>query len=119
MPQTPDKTPAPSPLDAVLRTQAEGFGLMAWLGTVMLDHAARSASELAAFARDEARRDVAAFGRLAGCRDADRLATVQAGYLGEKVAACRDEAGKLARMTAETCDVTRRRLTGGQGRAAD
>jgi len=115
MPKTPETTTDPSPLDAVLRAQAEGFGLMAWVGAAMLDHAARSASELAAFARDEARRDLDAFGRLATCRGAERLAAVQASYLGQKIAACTDEAGKLARMTAETCEVTRRRMARGQG----
>ncbi|WP_132461547.1 phasin family protein [Rhodovulum marinum] len=112
MPTEPQDAPAASPLDAVLRAQAEGFGLMAWVGAAMLDHAARTASEMAAFARDEARRDVEALGRLARARNPEQLADLPASYLGAKIAACTDEAGRLARMTAETCEVTRRRMAG-------
>ncbi|MGC9418637.1 MAG: phasin family protein [Rhodovulum sp.] len=110
----PQDAPPVSPLDAVLRAQAEGFGLMAWVGAAMLDHAARTASEMAAFARDEARRDVEALGRLAASRDPEHLAELPVSYLGAKIAACTDEAGKLARMTAETCEVTRARMVRGR-----
>ncbi|HDR28084.1 hypothetical protein [Rhodovulum sp.] len=111
-------TPFPASFDAVLKTQAEGLGLMAWVGAAMLDHAARTATELAVFARDEARCDAEALGALATCRDPEQLAGLPASYLGAKIAACTDEAGKLARMTAEVCEVTRRRMTQAQGAQA-
>ncbi|WP_132542644.1 hypothetical protein [Rhodovulum euryhalinum] len=108
-------TRSAAPFHAVLKAQAEGLGLMAWVGAAMLDHAVRTASEFASFARDEARRDARALGRIAACRDPERAAALRGAYLGEKIAACTDEAERLARMTAEVCEVTRRRMTGERG----
>lgn len=114
----PQSRPKAAPFDAVLKAQAEGLGLMAWVGAAMLDHAARTASDVAAFVRDEARRDVETLGRLATCRDPGQLAEMRAAYLGAKIAACAEEAGRLAQRTAEVCDVTRRRMGGRGGPAA-
>ncbi|GAA0284979.1 hypothetical protein [Rhodovulum strictum] len=115
MPSHPPKPPAAAPFDAVLKAQAEGLGLIAWVGATMLDHAARTATELAAFTRDEARRDALTLGALATCRDPGRAAALRGAYLGDKLAACTDEAEKLARMTAEVCELTRMRMTGTRG----
>lgn len=102
-------------LDAAFRAQAEGLGLMAWVGAAMLDHAARTGSEWAAFLRDEARRDAETIGELVRCRDLEKAAAIRGAYLGAKLAACTDEAERLARMNAEACEATRRRMTGARG----
>jgi len=99
-------------VEAALRAQAEGLGLWAWVGAKMMDHVARTGTELAGFARDETRRDIAALGALAACRDPERAAAIRGAYLGEKLAACTDEAERLARRHAEMCEVTRRRMSG-------
>ncbi|SIO05607.1 Phasin protein [Rhodovulum sp. ES.010] len=115
MPISSARKAPPAPVEATLKAQAEGLGLMAWLGAVFLDHAARAATEMASFARDEARRDLEALGRLVTCRDPEAAARLQRTHLVTKLAASSDEAGKLARMTAETCEVTRKRMSDWRG----
>ncbi|WP_165828165.1 phasin family protein [Rhodovulum sp. BSW8] len=112
MPKTPETPSAAAALEAALRAQAEGWGLMAWVSATMVDHVRRTSSEMAAFARDEARRNADAMQRLAACRTPESLTDWQGDYLGETVAVCRDEAERLARMTAEVCDRTLTRMTG-------
>lgn len=93
-----------------LDTQAKGLGLMAWMGAAMLDHAVRAGSEVAAFARDQAWRDLGAMASLATCRDPLRAVELQEAHWSARLAACTDEAARVARMNAEICDVTRARL---------
>ncbi|ARC89134.1 phasin family protein [Rhodovulum sp. MB263] len=112
MSKTPVTPSAAAALEAALRAQAEGWGMMAWVGATMADHVRRTGSEMAAFARDEARRNADAMQRLAACRTPESLTDWQGDYLGETVAACRDEAERLARMQAEVCDMTLSRMTG-------
>lgn len=98
-------------LESAVRAQAEGLGLMAWVGAAMLDHFARTGSEVAAFLGEEARRDMQALGAFASFGAPGRPDESPGRYLGAKLAACTREAEKLARMQAETCAVTLERMT--------
>jgi len=98
-------------VEAALQAQAEGLGLMAWFGAKMMDHMLRTGAEVAGFARSEARRDLETLQAMASCGSMERVAELRQTYLQEKLTAYSTEAERLARMNAETCDVTLDRLS--------
>lgn len=113
--QERDVPAATAPLGELLKAQAEGLGLMAWLGAALMDHAARMGSEMGGFVREQARRDLDALGKLANCRSPEKAVQVQGAYLGDKMTALAEEAERLGRLNAHMCDLTQKRLTGWQG----
>ncbi|ARE41586.1 hypothetical protein RGUI_3445 [Rhodovulum sp. P5] len=98
-------------VEATLKAQAEGLGMMAWVGAAMMDHVRRTSSELAGFARDQARQDLDTLSGMLTCGSPERAAKMQGAYIEAKMSALVEEAERLGRMHADMCETTHKRLT--------
>ncbi|MEX5729448.1 hypothetical protein Ga0609869_002801 [Rhodovulum iodosum] len=93
-----------SPIAALTGAQAEGLGLMAWLGTATLQNMRILGAEMANFTADRMGKDLRAQQALWNCRNPEDVVAVQAGYVEETLSDYADAAGRLAEMGGDMFD---------------
>ncbi len=83
------------PMAGFNQAQAAQFGMLGWFGTAMIESATRAGAEFTEFLNERIKEDVKTQHALLNCRDMDRLAEIQAGFLKTAVEQYAAETGKL------------------------
>ncbi|PTN01062.1 phasin protein [Rhodovulum imhoffii] len=92
------QTDSQDPFEVLQKAQAEGLGILAWLGGTMLNNMARFGTEFTHFAADRLQKDLEAQQALMACRDPQELARLQAGFLEAAMTDYAGETGKVLQM---------------------
>lgn len=93
-----------NPIAALAEAQAEGLGLMVWLGNATLENMRILGAEMANFTADRLHKDIRAQHALMTCRSPEDLAAMQADYMGDMLSDYADAAVTLAEMGGDMFD---------------